>query len=81
MQPTNNLHLNYKEPIVASDGHTIFIADQGPVTLVFFQARGQAQDHLDADVVAAVRLHNINELKELKKNIEDTIKKHKDREP
>ena len=78
---TGNLHLNYKNPVVASDGHSILITDQGPVTLVFFQVRAQATDHVDADVVAAIRLHNVEELKGLQKGIEETLKKHQDREP
>lgn len=75
------MHLNYKKPVVASDGHTIFISDQGPATLVFFQMRDQSPGGVEADVVAAVRLHNIEELDALQKNIADTIKKHKTREP
>lgn len=77
----NNLHLNYTVPVVAADGHTIFIAEQGPVTIVFFQARGQATDHVDADVVAAVRLHSVEELEDFKKAIDNTVKQHKNREP
>jgi hypothetical protein len=36
---------------------------------------------LEADVVAAVRMHSIEELEQLQKAIGDTIKKHKNREP
>ncbi|MBX4199750.1 hypothetical protein KW789_02555 [Candidatus Saccharibacteria bacterium] len=81
MEQVNNLHLNYTVPVVANDGHTIFIAEQGPVTLVFFQTRGQSTDHIDADVVAAVRMHSIEELEQFKKAIDNTIKQHKNREP
>ncbi len=76
-----NLNLNYKEPIVASDGNTVSISNEGPVTLLFFQIRKQQQDTIDADVVAGVRLHNLNELKQLQKTIADTIKQHETREP
>ncbi len=79
MQP-NNLELNYQTPIVASDGNSIFIAEQGPATLVFFQVRQQAGQTVQADVVAAVRFHNLEELKQLQKSIADTIKKHESRE-
>jgi len=70
----NNLSLNYQSPIVASDGNSIFISEQGPATLVFFQVRKQTGNDIEADVVAGVRFHNIEELKQLKQNIEDTIK-------
>ncbi|HET9721525.1 MAG TPA: hypothetical protein VFP32_00655 [Candidatus Saccharimonadales bacterium] len=76
-----NLHLNYKTPVLATDGHTIFIAEQGPVTLVFFQAREQNAAGLEADAVAAVRLHSIEELQGLQKSIDEAIKNHKTREP
>ena len=77
----NNLKLNYKKPIVAIDGQSIFITDQGPVNLVFFQIREQGPAGVEADVVAAVRLHTLEELKGLQKLIEDSIKKHETREP
>jgi hypothetical protein len=77
---TSNLELNYKTPIVASDGNSIFIAEQGPATLVFFQVRGQDGQTVKADVVSAVRFHNLQELKQLQKSIEETIKRHESRE-
>jgi hypothetical protein len=79
MQPSN-LELNYTSPIVASDGNTIFITEEGPATLVFFQVRKQTPGAVEADAVAAVRFHNLNELKQLQKNITDTIAKHESRE-
>jgi hypothetical protein len=81
VEQVNNLNLTYKVPVMANDGHTIFISDQGPVTLVFFQTRNQGPTGLEADVVAAVRMHSLEELEQLQKAIGDTIKKHKNREP
>jgi hypothetical protein len=81
MEPINNLNLNYKVPVMASDGHTVFISEQGPATLVFFQTRGQSPAGLEAEVVAAVRLHSVEELEQLQKALADTLKKHKNREP
>ena len=80
MQP-NNLQLNYLVPIVTMDGHVVIVNDHGVPTLIFFQGRNQQSDSLSADVVAAVRLNNLEDLKNLNKAIDDTIKKHKDREP
>lgn len=80
MQEQNNLNLNYKVPIVAVDGQTVLISTAGPASLIFFQARGQAGPTLEADVVAAVRLHNLDELKNLQKLITDTITQHETRE-
>jgi hypothetical protein len=80
MQP-NNLQLNYLTPVVTMDGHVVIVSDQGVPTLIFFQGRNQQDDSLSADVVAAVRMNSLDDLKNLNKAIEDTIKKHKDREP
>jgi len=77
----NNLRLSYKKPIVAIDGQSIFITEQGPVNLVFFQIREQGPQGVEADVVAAVRLHTIDELKGLKTLIEESINKHETQEP
>ncbi len=77
---TNDLKLNYKTPVVASDGNSVFIAEQGPATLVFFQVREQDGQTVKADVVAAIRFHNLDELKQLQKSIDETIKRHESRE-
>ena len=76
-----NVNLNYSVPIVTTDGHIVIVSDQGVPTLLFFQARNQNGNNLNADVVAAVRLNNLDDLKTLDKAIADTIKKHKDKEP
>ncbi|HVO86823.1 MAG TPA: hypothetical protein VMT23_03860 [Candidatus Binatia bacterium] len=77
----NNLNLHYSTPIVTSDGHIVMLSDQGVPTLVFFQARDAHDGHMHADVVAAVRLNNLEDLRNLDKAIKETIKKHQDREP
>jgi lauroyl/myristoyl acyltransferase len=76
-----NVNLNYATPIVVADGNAVLLSDQGVPTLLFFQTRQQHDDHLHADVVAAVRLNNQQDLKNLAKAINDTIKKHDSREP
>ena len=76
-----NVNLRYASPIVSTDGHVVMLNDQGVPTLLFFQAREQHDDHVHADVVAAVRLNNIEDLKNLAKAINDTVKKHSSREP
>ncbi|MGH7157329.1 MAG: hypothetical protein ACREGG_04445 [Candidatus Saccharimonadales bacterium] len=76
-----DVNLNYTAPVVTTDGNIIMISDQGVPTLLFFQARQQHEGHLHADVVAAVRLNNIDDLKGLSKSIDDTVKKHNSREP
>ena len=75
------INLKYASPVVTTDGHIVMLNDQGVPTLLFFQARDQHDDHMHGDVVAAVRLNNIEDLKNLSKAINDTIKKHQDREP
>lgn len=76
-----NLNLNYTNPIVAVDGQSVLINEEGPVTLVFFQVRKQTAQGVDADAVASVRLHSIEELKRFQNVIEETIKQHESREP
>jgi hypothetical protein len=80
-QNPNDLNLNYVTPVVSADGHVVLVSDQGVPSLLFFQARNQHEGHLHADVVAAVRLNNVKELKDLNKAIAETIKKHETREP
>lgn len=76
-----DLNLHYASPVVTSDGHVVMISDQGVPTLLFFQARDQHEGHMHADVVAAIRLNNTEDLKNLSKAIDDTIKQARDREP
>jgi hypothetical protein len=80
MQP-NNLQLNYKSPVVASDGNIVMINEQGIANLLFFQIRQQTDLETSADVVAGVRLNSLDELKQLQQVIGDTIKQHESREP
>lgn len=82
MNPSQNgLNLRYTVPVVTSDGNVVAISDNGVPTLLFFQAREQHEGHLHGDVVAAVRLNNLEDLEGLKKAITDTLKQHQKREP
>lgn len=80
-QAQQDINLNYSVPIVTSDGHIVMISEQGVPTLLFFQARQQHEGHLHGDVVAGVRLNNLEDLKNLSKAINDTLKQHREREP
>lgn len=81
MQQQGNIDLNYTVPIVTCDGNVVMLSDQEVPTLLFFQSRRQHDDHLHADIVAAVRLNGLEDLKNLQKSISDTIKQHSNREP
>jgi hypothetical protein len=81
MDHSQDVNLRYTSPIVVSDGHVVAISDQGVPSLMFFQAREQHDGHVHGDVVAAVRLNNIDDLKTLAKAINDTVKQHQNREP
>lgn len=77
----NNLELNYLAPTVASDGNGIFISNDGDIpTLTFFQVRRQVGDKVYADVVASVRLGDLQDLKNLQASIDETIRNHSSRE-
>ena len=79
-QPAN-LELNYITPTVAADGNGIFINDSNNIpTLTFFQIRKQVGNQVFADVVAAVRMNSLEELEQLQKSIDNTIKEHKSKE-
>jgi hypothetical protein len=82
MQPNQgNLQLNHIVPTVASDGHGVFISNEGDIpTLTFFQVRQQVGDQVQADVVASVRLANLEDLNNLQATIAETIKNHAARE-
>lgn len=81
MTPQNNLQLNYLVPTVATDGNGVFISNDGNIpTLTFFQIRRQEGDKVFADVVAAVRMGDLQDLKNLQSSIEETIRNHTSRE-
>ena len=79
MPPNKQLALNFKKPIVAVDGQNLSITEQGPVNLIFFQLRGETEEAIMADVVAAVRFHTLEELRNLQRLINDTIKQYENR--
>lgn len=81
MEQQQDINLNYTSPVVTTDGHIVMINDQGVPTVLFFQARQQHEGHVHGDVVAAVRLNNLEDLENLGKAIANTIKEHKRREP
>ncbi|HSH55506.1 MAG TPA: hypothetical protein VK983_01615 [Candidatus Limnocylindrales bacterium] len=82
MQPQLDLaHLTYNQPVMATDGNIVTINEHGVPTLLFLQFRGQHGPNVAADVVAGVRLHSIEELKDLHRAITETIEKHETKEP
>jgi len=81
MEQQKDINLNYTSPVVTTDGHIVMISDQGVPTILFFQARQQHEGHLHGDVVAGVRLNNLEDLDNLGKAIANTVKEHKRREP
>jgi hypothetical protein len=80
-KPANDVNLRYTSPIVTSDGNVVMISDQGVPTVLFFQAREQHEGHVHGDVVSAVRLNSLDDLKNLAKSIDETVKNYKNREP
>ena len=81
MTNQSNLQLNYVVPTVASDGNGVFISNDGDIpTLTFFQVRRQEGDKVYADVVASVRMGDLQDLKNLQASIEETIRNHTSRE-
>ncbi|MBX4201337.1 hypothetical protein KW803_00365 [Candidatus Saccharibacteria bacterium] len=84
MEPLNptNLNLHHMVPTVVADGQVVFISDNGNIpTLTFFQVRNNDGNQAHADVVASVRMNNLEDLKILQKAIADTIKQHASKEP
>jgi hypothetical protein len=79
--PKGDVNLRYTSPVVTTDGNVVMISDNGIPSLLFFQAREQHEGHLHGDVVAAVRLNSLDELKSLAKSIDETGKNYKNREP
>jgi hypothetical protein len=79
--PKGDVNLRYTSPVVTTDGNVVMISDQGVPTLLFFQGREQHEGHLHGDVVAAVRLNSLDDLKNFSKSIDETVKNYKNREP
>ena len=72
--------LNFLVPIVVNEGTLTLVHDNGAATLLFFQTRAGQQDKTSADVVAAVRMVNLEELKDYHKSIGEVIKQHETKE-
>lgn len=72
--------LHFKTPIMASDGNMVMINENGFANLFFFQMRVKTDGSPAAEVVAAVRFHNLQELKDLNRSLSETIKQHEDKE-
>ncbi|MBC7581842.1 hypothetical protein H7097_03185 [Aeromicrobium sp.] len=75
------LQLNFLVPTVCMDGTSVFISVDGDIPrLDFFQVRSEDDQHVHADVVASIRLTDIEQLKGLQDSIAQTIKNHAERE-
>jgi len=73
------LTIKNRAATVSVDSTAIVTKKNGTADLLFMQftREGEAPE---GDVVAAVRLNSIAELEDLKKTIEESIKKHKNAE-
>ena len=76
-----SLELNYLAPTVTTDGNSIFISNEGDIpTVTFFQVRRQLGQTIQADAVASIRFNNLDDLRNLQKNIDEAITNHQNRE-
>jgi hypothetical protein len=73
------LTIRNRKATVAVDSTAIITKKNGTVDLLFMQITREGEQP-EADVVASVRLNNIAELEDLKKTIEEAVKKHKNAE-
>ncbi len=73
------LTIRNRKATVAVDSTAIITKKNGTVDLLFMQITREGESP-EADVVASVRLNNIAELEDLKKTIEEAVKKHKNAE-
>ena len=78
----DNTEFNYMVPISLSDGNMIFLNPKsGAVNLIFYQNRQMTGGHIDKlDVVAAVYMASVNDLKEYRKAIDGIIKEYEQKE-
>ena len=74
------LELRFANPVIAQDGNAIVIREDGKVELLFFQIRTQSEEKAEADVVAAIRMDSIEQLKDFEKSIGESIRKHETKE-
>ncbi len=81
MASPKEIKYRYISPIVAPNMFTVNIKRDGSSDVLFANAVEEDAVNVKADVIAAVRLANLDALKNLKKVIESTIKEHEEREP
>lgn len=81
MSTPKEIKYRYIAPIVAPNLFTVNIKRDGTSDVLFANATEEDAKTVKADVIAAVRLANLEALKNLKKVIESTIKEHEEREP
>ncbi len=74
------LSLNFKAAVLATDNFVIRGLSTGAVDLLFTQVTKEEPGQMEADVVAAVRLTSMAQLENLKQTIEEHIKKEQERE-
>lgn len=67
------LSLDYKVSVLATDGHLLISKPDGSVDVCFLQLNKQNEPV--ADVVAAVRFKSADSLEELKKSIDEHLRK------
>lgn len=70
------LTIKNKAKTLAVDTTAIVTKKNGSADLLFIQFTREGESP-EGDVVAAVRLNSIEELEDLKRTIEESIKKHK----
>lgn len=82
LQIDESTDFNYKVPLSPNDGNLIGINNQsGMVNLIFYQTRKQTGEHIDkADVIGAILMHNIQDLKNFRDAMGDAISQYEKRE-
>lgn len=74
----NKIKLNHKVPIVAFDEVTVTAKNEGMIDIIFSQTTNEITK--EADIVAAIRCANTEQLKGVLETINDTLKKEAERE-
>jgi hypothetical protein len=81
IQIDENTDFDYKVPVTPSDGNLVGISQQGIVNLTFYQTRKQTDDHIDkADVIGAILMSNVDDLKNFRDALTDVIDQFEKRE-
>jgi hypothetical protein len=75
------VHITHAVPIMAYQGLSVRINNDGSLDLLFYQTTEESPEQIEVDTVASIRLPDEARWQEIRDLIEDQLEKFKTREP